>query len=131
MADRSASCSALVRHPASGFRRPLVLDSDEYVTERPQLNPEEFRYVVRGQPCAVVEPRAGRSRAENIDLSTQMKDPMENRILIVARMAEADRDAVAQVFAESDATALPMMMGARRRTLFSYHGLYLHLVEAD
>jgi cyclase len=56
---------------------------------------------------------------------------MAYRMLIVARMNEADRDAVATVFAESDATDLPLSLGARRRTLFHFHGLYLHLVEAD
>jgi cyclase len=56
---------------------------------------------------------------------------MAYRMLIVARMNEADRDDVANLFAESDATDLPVSLGARRRTLFHYHGLYLHLVEAD
>ena len=56
---------------------------------------------------------------------------MTFRMLIVARMDEADRDAVATVFAESDATDLPLSLGAQRRTLFHYRGLYLHLVEAD
>ena len=56
---------------------------------------------------------------------------MTYRMLIVARMDEADRDSVANVFAESDATDLPVSLGARRRTLFHYRGLYFHLVEAD
>jgi cyclase len=56
---------------------------------------------------------------------------MAYRMLIIARMNEADRDSVANVFAESDATDLPVSLGARRRTLFHYRGLYLHLVEAD
>jgi cyclase len=51
-------------------------------------------------------------------------------MLIVARMNEADRDSVAELFAESDATDLPVSLGANRRTLFYYRGLYLHLVEA-
>jgi cyclase len=56
---------------------------------------------------------------------------MAYRMLIVARMNEADRDRVANLFAESDATDLPLSLGAQRRTLFHYHGLYLHLVEAE
>ncbi len=56
---------------------------------------------------------------------------MAYRMLIIARMNQADRDAVANLFAESDATDLPISLGARRRTLFQYHGLYLHLVEAE
>jgi hypothetical protein len=56
---------------------------------------------------------------------------MAYRMLIVARMNEVDRNAVARVFAESDATDLPVLMGTQRRTLFHYRGLYVHLVEAD
>ncbi|MEU9507218.1 TcmI family type II polyketide cyclase [Micromonospora sp. NPDC048170] len=55
---------------------------------------------------------------------------MAQRTLIIARMDEADKQAVADVFAESDATDLPVMLGASRRTLFFYRGLYLHLIEA-
>ena len=54
-----------------------------------------------------------------------------HRTLIVARMDETDADSVAQVFGESDATDLPRMIGVSRRTLFRFHGLYFHLVEAD
>jgi hypothetical protein len=54
-----------------------------------------------------------------------------HRTLIVARMNPDDSDAVAQIFAESDATDLPRMIGVTRRTLFRFHGLYFHLVEAD
>ena len=56
---------------------------------------------------------------------------MAYRMLIVARMNGADRDTVAHLFAESDATDLPVSLGAQRRTLFHYRSLYLHLVEAD
>jgi cyclase len=54
-----------------------------------------------------------------------------NRTLIVARMDPADTEAVANVFAESDASPLPHLVGVRSRTLFTFHGLYLHLIEAD
>ncbi|GAA3882012.1 TcmI family type II polyketide cyclase [Saccharothrix violaceirubra] len=54
-----------------------------------------------------------------------------HRTLIVARVDPRDTDAVAEVFAESDATALPARIGVTGRTLFRFHGLYFHLVEAD
>lgn len=56
---------------------------------------------------------------------------MQVRTLIVARMKPADADAVAGIFAESDATELPEMIGVSRRTLFRFHDLYFHLVEGD
>jgi hypothetical protein len=56
---------------------------------------------------------------------------MESRTLIVARLDETDRPAVADVFAESDATELPHLIGVKRRSLFWFHGLYFHLVEAE
>jgi cyclase len=54
-----------------------------------------------------------------------------HRTLIVARMDAADASAVADVFAESDNTELPHLIGVSRRTLFAFHDLYFHLVEAD
>lgn len=56
---------------------------------------------------------------------------MESRTLIVARLDPTDREAVAGIFAESDATELPQMIGVKRRSLFAFHGLYFHLVEAE
>ena len=50
--------------------------------------------------------------------------------LIVARMDPANAEAVAGIFGESDATRLPHMIGVSRRTLFRFHDLYFHLVEA-
>lgn len=54
-----------------------------------------------------------------------------HQTLIVARIDPADADAVADIFAESDATDLPHMIGVSRRTLFHFHDLYFHLVQAD
>ncbi|MEJ3750546.1 TcmI family type II polyketide cyclase [Actinomycetes bacterium KLBMP 9797] len=54
-----------------------------------------------------------------------------HRTLIVARMDPANSKAVADIFAESDRTELPYMIGVSRRTLFRFHGLYFQLVEAD
>jgi cyclase len=56
---------------------------------------------------------------------------MGRSTLIVARMNPADADAVAGIFGDSDRTDLPHLVGVRRRTLFSFHDLYVHLVEAD
>jgi cyclase len=50
--------------------------------------------------------------------------------LIVARMEPAEADNVAQIFADSDATDLPRMIGVSQRTLFRFHDLYFHLVTA-
>lgn len=52
------------------------------------------------------------------------------RTLIVARMEPAEAPSVAALFAESDRTALPRMVGVTRRTLYRFHDLYFHLVEA-
>jgi cyclase len=54
-----------------------------------------------------------------------------HRTLIVARMEPSEADAVGQIFAASDASDLPRMIGVSRRTLFRFHDLYFHLVEAD
>ena len=54
-----------------------------------------------------------------------------HRTLIVARLKPEDREPVAKIFAESDSSELPGMVGVARRTLFTFHGLYFHLVEAD
>lgn len=54
-----------------------------------------------------------------------------HRTLIVARMKPEDAESVAGLFAESDASELPHMVGVSRRTLFRFHELYFHLVEAD
>jgi cyclase len=54
-----------------------------------------------------------------------------HRTLIVARLEPGPASAIADIFAESDATELPHMIGVSRRTLFQFHDLYFHLVEAD
>ncbi|WP_043264774.1 TcmI family type II polyketide cyclase [Streptomyces sp. CT34] len=53
------------------------------------------------------------------------------RTLIVARMDLADAEDVAKVFTDSDSSELPHMIGVSRRTLFAFHNLYFHLVEAE
>jgi cyclase len=54
-----------------------------------------------------------------------------HRTLIVARLETGHRDDVARVFAESDRTELPHLVGVAARTLFSYRGLYFHLIESE
>lgn len=54
-----------------------------------------------------------------------------HRTLIVARMNRPDASRIADVFADSDNTELPHVIGVARRTLFWFHDLYFHLVEAD
>ena len=50
---------------------------------------------------------------------------------MVMRMDAANADAVAAAFAEHDQTSLPREIGANSRTLFRFHDLYMHLIEAD
>lgn len=54
-----------------------------------------------------------------------------HRTLIVARLRPGMADDIAGIFGDSDATDLPHMVGVSRRTLFRFHDLYFHLVEAD
>ena len=56
---------------------------------------------------------------------------MTQRNLIVARLDPRHIDDVAGLFAESDRTELPGMVGATRRTLYTFHDLYFHFVEAE
>ncbi|MEV0615341.1 TcmI family type II polyketide cyclase [Nonomuraea sp. NPDC050404] len=51
-----------------------------------------------------------------------------HQTLIVARMSPRDKDAVAEIWHESDATELPHRVGVDRRVVFSFHDLYFHLV---
>lgn len=56
---------------------------------------------------------------------------MTEHTLIVARLASRHTGEVARLFGESDAGQLPSLVGVTSRTLFSYHGLYFHHVEAE
>ncbi|MFD7291890.1 TcmI family type II polyketide cyclase [Streptomyces sp. NPDC059897] len=51
--------------------------------------------------------------------------------LIVARMAPASAENVAELFGAFDRTDMPARMGTRRRQLFAYRGLYFHLQDFD
>lgn len=56
---------------------------------------------------------------------------MTNLTMMVLRMPRDNADAIAAAFAEHDKTDLPKLLGARTRTLFRFHDLYLHMVESD
>ena len=53
------------------------------------------------------------------------------KTLIVARMRPGSEQDIASVFAASDATELPRRIGVQSRTLFRFHDLYMHLIEAE
>ncbi|GAB2956497.1 hypothetical protein GCM10027280_51380 [Micromonospora polyrhachis] len=52
-----------------------------------------------------------------------------HRSLIVAKVAPGMEQQVAQIFAESDETELPGIVGVRHRSLYRLDDLYVHLVE--
>ena len=54
-----------------------------------------------------------------------------HQTMIIARMTPDDAPRVADVFARSDATSMPREIGVRRRSLFTFHELYVHLIEFD
>jgi len=51
--------------------------------------------------------------------------------MIIARMAPADADKVAEIFGRSDATSMPHEIGVRNRSLYQFHDLYVHLIDFD
>ncbi|KIZ15096.1 TcmI family type II polyketide cyclase [Streptomyces natalensis] len=51
--------------------------------------------------------------------------------LIVARMAPQSAPRIAEVFAASDQTELPHLIGVSRRSLFQFGEVYLHLIESE
>ena len=53
------------------------------------------------------------------------------RGVIVARIKPGSEDEVARIFAESDATELPEIVGVRHRSLWVFGDVYIHLVETD
>ncbi|MFE7134674.1 TcmI family type II polyketide cyclase [Streptomyces sp. NPDC057638] len=60
-----------------------------------------------------------------------MTAPSPHQALIVARMAPDSADGIAKLFADSDGGELPRLVGVRRRSLFQFGDVYLHLIEAD
>jgi cyclase len=56
---------------------------------------------------------------------------MINRGVIVARIKPGCEDKVAELFAESDRSELPVVAGVRHRSLFVLGDVYVHLVETE
>lgn len=56
---------------------------------------------------------------------------MTFRMIMVRLMEEGTQPALAAAFDAHDATGFPERVGVSHRSLYSYHGIYLHLVEAD
>ena len=51
--------------------------------------------------------------------------------MIIAKMDPRDADDVAAVFGRYDATSMPHEIGVRHRSLFRFHGIYVHLIGFD
>ena len=56
---------------------------------------------------------------------------MVKRGLIVAKIKPGSEEQVAAIFAESDRSELPALVGVRHRSLFVLEDIYVHLVETD
>ncbi|QOC91462.1 TcmI family type II polyketide cyclase [Micromonospora craniellae] len=54
-----------------------------------------------------------------------------DRTLIVAKVDPTAEATVAEIFAESDTTELPRLVGVRHRSLYRLGDLYVHLLETD
>ncbi|WP_433384982.1 TcmI family type II polyketide cyclase [Micromonospora sp. KLBMP9576] len=53
------------------------------------------------------------------------------RSLIVAKVVPSAEARVAEIFAESDATELPRLVGVRHRSLYRLGEIYVHLLETE
>lgn len=54
---------------------------------------------------------------------------MTHRAVIVARMKPGSQQDVAEIFGRSDATSLPHDIGVSGRSLYTFHDVYLHILE--
>ncbi|MEV0318194.1 TcmI family type II polyketide cyclase [Streptomyces sp. NPDC050658] len=54
-----------------------------------------------------------------------------NTTLIVAKMKPGSEADISRLFAASDATELPDLVGVRERRLLTFHDLYFHLVQTE
>ena len=52
------------------------------------------------------------------------------RVVFIDRMNPSDAGEVAKIWTAHDATPLPRVIGVHRRSLYRFHGLYIHMVEA-
>lgn len=51
------------------------------------------------------------------------------QIMIVAKMRPEDAPDVAEIFGRSDATSMPEDIGVIGRSLYRFHGIYVHLID--
>ncbi|GIM92601.1 TcmI family type II polyketide cyclase [Paractinoplanes toevensis] len=51
------------------------------------------------------------------------------RVIFIDRMPTDNAAAVADAWSEHDRTDLPRLIGVRRRSLYAFHGLYVHVVD--
>jgi cyclase len=54
-----------------------------------------------------------------------------HQTMIIAKMDPDAADEVSAIFGRYDATAMPHQIGVRSRSLFRFHGLYVHLIDFD
>ncbi|SFP71125.1 cyclase [Geodermatophilus dictyosporus] len=54
-----------------------------------------------------------------------------DQTMIIARMAPDHAEDVAAAFGRHDATSAPYEIGVLRRSLYQFHGIYVHLVDFD
>ncbi|MGC5173216.1 TcmI family type II polyketide cyclase [Microbacterium sp. DT81.1] len=52
-----------------------------------------------------------------------------HQTMIVAKMRSEDAPAVAEIFSRSDATSMPQDIGVIGRSLYRFHGIYVHLID--
>lgn len=55
---------------------------------------------------------------------------MTFRMLMVRLMPDDAEGEISKAFSEHDASGVPEAIGAVHRSLYRYHGIYLHLIEA-
>ncbi|WP_448626081.1 TcmI family type II polyketide cyclase [Geodermatophilus sp. URMC 64] len=54
-----------------------------------------------------------------------------HQTMIIAKMAPDSASEVAAIFGRYDGTSMPHEIGVRHRSLFSFHDLYVHLIDFD
>jgi cyclase len=64
-------------------------------------------------------------------MKSARKEAVMSRTLIVAKMDGKNADAVKCIFAESDQSELPHILGVRERRLYRFHDLYFHCIDSD
>lgn len=51
------------------------------------------------------------------------------QVMIIAKMRSEDAPAVADIFSRSDSTSMPEEIGVQSRSLYRFHGVYVHLID--